>query len=75
MDITQTIKELQNESAHKVSHAVGDLNAPWKKVERNRRTRRLKRGVVISGFLLGLAAVAGVLVYAILNESWRLSSD
>ena len=75
MDITQTIEKLQDESVHKVSHAVADLNAPWKKAQHNRRRRHLKRRFVVGGFLLGLAVVAAVLVYSILNESWRLSND
>lgn len=67
MDITYTIKKLQDEGVHRVSDAVGDLNAPRSK----RRSRKLKRGLVVAGFLFGLATIAVLLVYAIVNESWR----
>ena len=70
MDITHTIKKLQDEGVHRVSDAVADLNAPWA-VRRKRRSRKLKRGLVVAGFLFGLATIAALLVYAIVNESWR----
>jgi len=74
MDITQTIKHLQSEGVHKVSDVVGDLNASWMS-HRQRRSRKLKRTLAVAGFLFGLAMVAAVLVYAILNESWRRADD
>jgi hypothetical protein len=70
MDITHTIKKLQDEGVHRVSDAVGDLNAPWT-ARSKRRSRKLKRGLVVAGFLFGLATIAALLVYAIVNESWR----
>ncbi len=70
MDFTHTIKKLQDEGVHRVSDAVGDLNAPWM-TRRKRRSRKLKRGLIVAGFLFGLATIAALLVYAIVNESWR----
>ncbi len=70
MDFTHTIKKLQDEGVHRVSDAVGDLNAPWT-TRRKRRSRKLKRGLIVAGFLFGLATIAALLVYAIVNESWR----
>ena len=71
MDITQTIRKLHGEGAQRVSGAVSDLNAPWA-LRLRRRSRKLKRGLVVAGFLFGLATVAALLVYAIVNESWKM---
>jgi hypothetical protein len=74
MDIAETIRKLQDEGVHRVSDAVGDLNAPWM-AHRKRRSHKLKRSLVVAGFLFGLATIAALLVYAIVNESWRLEND
>ena len=71
MDITQTIRKLHGEGTQRVSGAVSDLNAPWT-MRRRRRSRKLKRGLVVAGFLFGLATIAALLVYAIVNESWKM---
>ena len=71
MDIPNTIRKLQDEGVHRVSDAVSDLSA----VRRKRRSRKMKRSVAVAGFLFGLATIAALLVYAIINESWRVRSD
>ncbi len=32
---------------------------------------QVEKGLIVAGFLFGLATIAALLVYAIVNESWR----
>ena len=70
MDFVQTVKKLQSDGTDKVSGAVADLNMPWTP-QRTRRARKLKRLLIVAGFLCGLAAIAALIVYTILNEAWK----
>ncbi len=70
IDFVQTMRKLQSDGTDKVSGAVADLNMPWTP-QRRRRTRKLKRLLIVAGFLCGLAAIAALIVYTILNEAWK----
>ena len=70
MDFVQTMRKLHSDGTERVSGAVADLNMSWTP-QRRRRSRQLKRLLIVTGFLCGLAAVAALLVYTILNDAWK----
>ena len=70
MDFVQTMRRLHSDGAERVSGAVADLNMSWTP-QRRSWSRQLKRLLIVTGFLCGLAAVAALLVYTILNDAWK----